>query len=98
MCHQLWFFSEIGDCFENLAEDSACRAIVLSGKGKGFCAGIDLSDLVELSSVVNDETIDTARKAKKLQKLVLEFQDDFTAIERVRGGNFHFKIILVFSK
>lgn len=32
-------FSELGKCFENLNEDPECRAIVLTGAGKLFCAG-----------------------------------------------------------
>lgn len=31
--------SEFPACFEELSENSDCRAIVLSGIGKGFCAG-----------------------------------------------------------
>lgn len=34
------FFSEITECFNQLAEDANCRVIILSGAGKSFCAGI----------------------------------------------------------
>ena len=33
------FFSEIGSVFQELDSDPDCRAIVLSGNGKMFCAG-----------------------------------------------------------
>ena len=33
------FFSEIGSVFHELDSDPDCRAIVLSGNGKMFCAG-----------------------------------------------------------
>jgi len=32
-------FREIGECFQELNEDSKCRAVVLSGAGKIFTAG-----------------------------------------------------------
>jgi enoyl-CoA hydratase len=32
------------DALDELAEDRACRVIVLTGSGRGFCAGLDLSE------------------------------------------------------
>jgi len=32
------------DVFDELAADHACRVIVLTGAGRGFCAGLDLSE------------------------------------------------------
>lgn len=36
--------AEIKDCWEKLAEDSSVRAVLLTGAGRGFCAGADLAD------------------------------------------------------
>jgi enoyl-CoA hydratase/carnithine racemase len=35
--------TELADAFEDLASDSACRAIVLCAEGKHFCAGMNLA-------------------------------------------------------
>src|SRR5207237_10826508 len=35
--------AEIGEAFERLDADPACRAIVLAAEGRSFCAGADFS-------------------------------------------------------
>ncbi|NQX89586.1 MAG: enoyl-CoA hydratase/isomerase family protein, partial [Halioglobus sp.] len=41
---------EIVSVFDTLKEDSSARAIILTGAGRGFCAGVDLDHLKEQAS------------------------------------------------
>src|SRR5262250_2904400 len=43
--------AEIGNAFERLDEDSACRAIVLAAEGRSFCAGADFSKRIDAGTV-----------------------------------------------
>jgi enoyl-CoA hydratase/carnithine racemase len=53
-------FTELGDATEQAAADPSVRAVLVAGEGPTFCAGIDLSLLNELGSLVGraaeDET------------------------------------------
>lgn len=42
--------SEVRDAMVGAAEDDAVRVIVLTGAGRGFCAGADMNNLSKLSS------------------------------------------------
>jgi enoyl-CoA hydratase/carnithine racemase len=44
--------SEVRDAMVGAAEDKAVRAIVLTGAGRGFCAGADMANLSKLSTGV----------------------------------------------
>jgi enoyl-CoA hydratase len=72
---QMWV--DIDDCFTWLDAHAHTRAIVLSGRGKHFCAGIDLDMLSALR--VSGER---GRAGEQLRKTILRLQDNLTAIER----------------
>ena len=76
------FSRDLGVCFQQLHTDPACRAVVLSGAGRLFCAGIDMADLASLGSVAMGEG-DSSRKAFLLHPVIKQFQDWITDVEKV---------------
>ncbi|XP_064258214.1 delta(3,5)-Delta(2,4)-dienoyl-CoA isomerase, mitochondrial [Passer domesticus] len=71
---------ELVQCFQDISEDPSCRAVVISGAGSAFTAGIDLSDLGSLLAQLPQE--DAARRAWALRRRILEFQESFSVMER----------------
>lgn len=74
----LW--RELQTCFEWLDQVDAVRAIILTGNGRHFCAGIDLALFAELQSSSDDP----ARRAEQFRRSVLAMQDNLTALEKCR--------------
>lgn len=75
-------FSEIGQAFRWLGDKDGVRAIVLSGNGKHFTAGLDLK---ESGSVIGNQDGDPARVREKLRRHILHLQSCFTALEECRA-------------
>lgn len=76
--HTMWL--EIKDCFDKLSDDENCRAVVLSGEGMIFTAGIDLSDFLTTGAGIAEHE-DIARKAKMLYKIIQTYQDSLSSLE-----------------
>ncbi|XP_041919177.1 delta(3,5)-Delta(2,4)-dienoyl-CoA isomerase, mitochondrial isoform X1 [Alosa sapidissima] len=74
------FWSEMVDCFTEIAGDSECRVVVFSGAGKIFTAGIDLMDMA--SDVLQPEGDDTARTSWNLRRIITKYQETFSVIEK----------------
>ncbi|MBN3310496.1 ECH1 protein, partial [Amia calva] len=74
------FWREMVECFSQISEDPECRAVVVSGAGKTFTAGIDLMDMASI--FMQSEEGDTARAAWKLRRTIQLYQDTFTVIEK----------------
>jgi delta(3,5)-delta(2,4)-dienoyl-CoA isomerase len=78
---KMW--KEIGEAFRLLGTTGdGCRCIILTGNGKGFCGGIDISDQTFFSRISGeDPTTDLARKSLAFRPQILEMQSAFTAVE-----------------
>ncbi|KAM8953674.1 delta(3,5)-Delta(2,4)-dienoyl-CoA isomerase, mitochondrial [Pelodytes ibericus] len=74
------FWREMVLCFRAVAEDSGCRAVVISGAGKMFTSGIDLMDLG--ADFMQPRDTDAARTAWNLRSKISEYQETFSVIEK----------------
>lgn len=75
------FWREIRECFNALAQDPDCRSIVITGAGKLFTSGLDLTESgIDFHSDEGNQ--DVARRAFHLKRKILEYQNSFTAIEQ----------------
>lgn len=71
------------ECFKALGADSDIRAIVISGRGKLFTGGLDLTAIIQEVPEFFDTSMEIARRAKVLGQMVRDFQQSFTQIEQV---------------
>ncbi|XP_077888236.1 delta(3,5)-Delta(2,4)-dienoyl-CoA isomerase, mitochondrial isoform X2 [Ictidomys tridecemlineatus] len=74
------FWREMVECFNKIAQDSGCRAVVISGAGKMFSSGIDLMDMA--SDLLQPEGDDVARISWYLRDLISRYQETFSVIEK----------------
>ncbi|XP_048837952.1 delta(3,5)-Delta(2,4)-dienoyl-CoA isomerase, mitochondrial isoform X1 [Brienomyrus brachyistius] len=74
------FWSEMVDCFSQIAEDPECRVVVVTGAGRVFTSGIDLMDMA--GSILQPAGDDAARTSWNLRRLVKKYQETFSVIEK----------------
>eukprot|EP01059_Diplonema_ambulator_P033507 TRINITY_DN703_c0_g1_i12.p1 TRINITY_DN703_c0_g1~~TRINITY_DN703_c0_g1_i12.p1 ORF type:complete len:272 (+),score=100.83 TRINITY_DN703_c0_g1_i12:44-859(+) len=72
------FWREYRECFTKISTDYDIRAVVVSGNGRIFTAGLDLMDM----ATVTGGKKDVGRKAFNLYHHIQELQGSFTAMER----------------
>lgn len=85
--HYNFLSREMVECFQAISEDTDCRAVVVSGKGKHFTAGLDMTDMGPLMDTVLGDA-DIARKFRTLQQFIKSYQSSFTSIEQVKVFSF----------
>ncbi|XP_047557160.1 delta(3,5)-Delta(2,4)-dienoyl-CoA isomerase, mitochondrial-like [Lutra lutra] len=74
------FWREMMECFNKIAQDPDCRAVVISGAGKLFTAGIDLMDMA--SEILRPQGDDVARTSWYLRSLISKYQETFSVIKK----------------
>jgi enoyl-CoA hydratase len=74
------FFSAAGETFRSLGSDAAVRAILLSGRGRHFSAGLDLHYAASQFRLPSDPGRGAEARLRHIQWL----QDSFTAVEQAR--------------
>lgn len=75
------FWSEIVEIFKWIDDTDTVRAVVISGAGKHFSAGIDL---MMLASLANELGKDVGRNARLLRRTILRMQASFNAVDNCR--------------
>ena len=70
--------SAISETMEKLRHDNKCRAVILTGEGRGFCSGLDLDD----SGIVPN--IDNLTVPRIAMRAIEHFADVVPAMRRVR--------------
>eukprot|EP00808_Paulinella_micropora_P003564 g82567.t1 len=82
MSRLVW--DELHECFEQIRQNSDCRAVIISGRGDMFTAGLDVQDMSLGSLVFGDETKDVARRSLALKDQIDYLQRGFSIMERLK--------------
>lgn len=75
-------FTQITQCFRVIDKDTHFRSVILSGAGKMFCAGIDISSLMQMGQ--DTAASDPARRAQKIYEAIPFFQEPVVAINECK--------------
>jgi enoyl-CoA hydratase len=81
------FWNELLEIVDEMSASGAVRAVVLSGEGRHFCSGMDLSVFSAAGSDVGPTASDakhTSRRNERFRSTAMKLQDSFTALERAR--------------
>ncbi|KAK1827836.1 ClpP/crotonase-like domain-containing protein [Podospora conica] len=74
---------ELRQIFQQLSTDPDVRVVILSGAGdRAFTAGLDVQAASQGTPIQGDSGADAGRKAIKLKRYIIDFQDCISAVER----------------
>ncbi|CAH1397730.1 unnamed protein product [Nezara viridula] len=73
-------FIEFTDCFKALHNDEDCRVVLLSGAGRMFSAGLDLTAAMKMGEVLAEQE-DVARRCKIFREKITTYQEAMSAPE-----------------
>lgn len=76
----MWF--ELRDACRWADDTAAVRVVVLSGRGRNFCSGIDLAMLNDLQQAAG--AVPPGQRHELMRRRILALQDCVTALERCR--------------
>lgn len=76
------FWGEMVRMFGEIDTDPSIRCVVISGRGRHFCSGLDLQEFAGLFQTSAD--IDPGRQREQLRRTILKMQESFNVIERCR--------------
>lgn len=80
---------ELRDAFSRIEDDKTVRAVVLTGKGKAFCAGGDtgefLTNTIAQTEKFQRENLELWRQMEKLRKPIIAAVNGFANIELIQA-------------
>ncbi len=74
---------ELSAAFQMVANDSAVRTVILTGKGKSFCAGADLNWMKEIINYSYEENFEESKQIAELLYLIYSLPKP--TIARING-------------
>jgi enoyl-CoA hydratase len=74
------FWAELPRLMGELGRDTSVRCAIISGEGRNFTGGMDLSAFADIARLFEQEP---GRAAHAMRQTILDLQDAFNAIERV---------------
>lgn len=75
------FWQEFPQAVRQLDEDAACRVLVISGEGKHFCSGMDIS---VFTGGALKRPKEAARRNEHMRQVILQLQDTISCVEQAR--------------
>lgn len=82
--------SELEDAFQKVKEDSSIRAVVMTGRGKSFCAGADLNWMREIIRYSFDQNLQESLQLAELLHRIYSLPKPTVAMVNgtaIGGGN-----------